>query len=86
LAYAGHGCAATVPTELVATHLHGLDRCSWGCSTAGGAPWRCALKREVNDRCGRFKLRSGATLFVNEFYKDEAVLYESATVRGKMCF
>jgi nucleotidyltransferase/DNA polymerase involved in DNA repair len=44
------------------------------------------LKREVNNRCGRFALRSGATLFVNEFYRDEAYGYEVCDVRGKMCF
>ena len=44
------------------------------------------LKREVNARCGRFALRSGATLFVNEFYKDEAYSYEVCDVRGKLCF
>src|SRR6185437_14051231 len=26
------------------------------------------LKREVNERYGRFRLRSGATLFANDFY------------------
>ena len=44
------------------------------------------LKREVNQRVGRFTLRSGATLFVNEFYRDEAYGYEVCDVRGKMCF
>jgi hypothetical protein len=52
----------------------------------GKAAALARLKREVNARHGRFALRSGSTLFVNEFYKDEAHGYEVCDVRGKMCF
>jgi DNA polymerase V len=50
-------------------------------------PGRLArVKREVNERFGRFKLRSGATLFANDFYKDPANEYDVCDVRGKFCF
>ncbi len=44
------------------------------------------LKREVNGRCGRFILRSGATLPLADIYRDEAQSYDICDVRGKMCF
>jgi nucleotidyltransferase/DNA polymerase involved in DNA repair len=44
------------------------------------------LKREVNSRIGRFALRSGATLFVNELYQDEASGYDICDICGKICF
>jgi hypothetical protein len=53
---------------------------------AGRAEALARLKREVNERLGRFALRSGATLFLREVYKDEAYGYEVCDVRGKMCF
>jgi nucleotidyltransferase/DNA polymerase involved in DNA repair len=74
--------------HLVATNLQ------WPGAVQGGlfeppparAEALARLKREVNARHGRFALRSGATLFVNEFYKDEAHGYEICDIRGKMCF
>jgi DNA polymerase V len=44
------------------------------------------VKREVNERFGRFTLRSGATLFANGFYDDPANTYDICDVRGKYCF
>lgn len=44
------------------------------------------VKREVNEKCGRFALRSAATLFLGELYKDSAWGYEICDVRDKMCF
>jgi DNA polymerase V len=44
------------------------------------------LKREVNARVGRFALRSGATLYLPEVYRDEAQNYDICDVRGKLCF
>jgi len=43
-------------------------------------------KRAINDRFGRWKLRSGATLFANGFYDDPANEYDICDVRGKFCF
>jgi nucleotidyltransferase/DNA polymerase involved in DNA repair len=45
-----------------------------------------AVKREVNDRLGRFTLRSGATLPLYDVYRDEAQSYDVCDVRGKICF
>jgi nucleotidyltransferase/DNA polymerase involved in DNA repair len=44
------------------------------------------LKREVNERHGRFILRSGATLPLPAIYRDPANQYDICDVRGKMCF
>ena len=43
-------------------------------------------KRSINEEFGRFRLRSGATLFANEFYADGANDYDICDVRGKFCF
>ena len=44
------------------------------------------VKREVNQRHGRFMLRSAATLPLASIYKDTANGYDICDVRGKMCF
>lgn len=44
------------------------------------------LKRDVNDRHGRFALRSAATLSLNAIYRDAANSYDICDVRGKICF
>jgi DNA polymerase V len=44
------------------------------------------VKRTINERFGRFRLRSGATLFANEFYQDAANEYDICDIRGKFCF
>lgn len=43
-------------------------------------------KAAVNDRHGRFKVRSGATLFLPAVYKDPANGFDICDVRGKVCF
>jgi nucleotidyltransferase/DNA polymerase involved in DNA repair len=43
-------------------------------------------KRKVNDRIGRFAVRSAQTLFLNDVYCDDANNYESCDVQGKMVF
>jgi DNA polymerase V len=45
-----------------------------------------ALKRVVNDRHGRFALRSAATLPLGPIYADRANGYDICDVHGKMCF
>ncbi|QDU82799.1 DNA polymerase IV [Polystyrenella longa] len=44
------------------------------------------LKEAVNTKLGRFVIRSGDTLEVNDLYGDEANNYEICDVSGKMCF
>ena len=44
------------------------------------------VKREINASYGRWKLRSGATLFANDFYQDSANEYDVCDIRGKFCF
>jgi len=75
-------------TNLVATQLRWPGAVQQGLfePPPGRAEALAKLKREVNARHGRFALRSGSTLFVNEFYKDEASGYEVCDVRGKICF
>lgn len=44
------------------------------------------LKRQVNNRVGRFAVRSGATLPLKEIYRDQSSEYEICDVHGKICF
>jgi nucleotidyltransferase/DNA polymerase involved in DNA repair len=44
------------------------------------------VKRAINERLGRFALRSGATLPLADVYRDEAQSYDVCDVRGKLCF
>ena len=44
------------------------------------------VKRLVNQKIGRFRLRSGATLPLFELYHDEASDYEICDIEGKTCF
>jgi DNA polymerase V len=80
---------------LVATHMHVVASelvrpAGWARSLFDAddprADTLARLKREVNDRFGRFKLRSGATLYANDFYRDKANEYDICDVRGKFCF
>jgi DNA polymerase V len=52
----------------------------------GRAETLARLKRDVNERYGRFRLRSGATLFANDFYADEANEYDVCDIHDKFCF
>lgn len=44
------------------------------------------LKKQINDKLGRFVVRSGATLHLPELYQDASHDYEICDVQGKMCF
>ena len=44
------------------------------------------VKRLVNEKLGRFMVRSGTTLHLPETYRDEANEYDICDVRGKVCF
>jgi nucleotidyltransferase/DNA polymerase involved in DNA repair len=44
------------------------------------------VKRRINDRVGRFTLRSGATLSLNDLYADETCSYDICDIYGKTCF
>jgi DNA polymerase V len=83
-----------VPGELATyMHLFGYDLRHAG-ETQGGlfeppAPRAAALatvKRQINERFGRFILRSGATLPLQDVYTDDANNYESCDIQGKMVF
>jgi len=43
-------------------------------------------KREINEELGRFKVRSAATLYANDFYRDPANEHDVCDIRGKFCF
>jgi DNA polymerase V len=45
-----------------------------------------ALKHEINEELGRWAVRSGVTLFANDFYADPANGYDVCDIRGKFCF
>ena len=44
------------------------------------------VKERINDRHGRFSLRSAATLYLPAIYRDVANAYDICDVRGKICF
>ena len=44
------------------------------------------LKREANEKIGRFALRSGATLPLQQVYDDQVNGYDICDIRGKICF
>jgi DNA polymerase V len=44
------------------------------------------VKREINDKLGRFAARSGATLPLSDVYQDQAQNYDICDIRGKLCF
>ena len=78
----------------IATHMHVVA------SDLRRTPWQQSLfdppnrkldevakvKREINERYGRWKLRSGSTLFANVWYDDPANEHEVCDIRGKFCF
>jgi len=45
-----------------------------------------SLKKSINDKSGRFAIRSGATLPLQHVYDDRANAYDICDVRGKTCF
>lgn len=55
-------------------------------SRAGRAEAVADLKRRVNERFGRFVLRSGATLPLHAIYQDRANGFDICDIRGKSCF
>ena len=44
------------------------------------------VKRQINERVGRFTLRSGATLPLKDLYADETSSYDICDIYGKTCF
>jgi hypothetical protein len=44
------------------------------------------VKRRINERIGRFTLRSGATLPLKDLYADETSSYDICDIYGKTCF
>ena len=45
-----------------------------------------AAKAAINARYGRFKVRSGTTLYLPKVYRDPANDFDICDVRGKVCF
>jgi DNA polymerase V len=78
----------------IATHMHVIA------SNLRYGPWQQSLfeppdakfdavarvKREINELFGRWKIRSGSTLFANDWYEDPANEHEVCDIRGKFCF
>jgi nucleotidyltransferase/DNA polymerase involved in DNA repair len=74
--------------HLIATELKGRGFVQLGLfePPAIRAEHVAQVKRTVNTRVGRFALRSGVTLFLNDIYQDQASSYDICDVRGKTCF
>ncbi|MCH8221165.1 MAG: hypothetical protein IIA76_07485 [Proteobacteria bacterium] len=45
-----------------------------------------AVKRLINEKVGRFAVRSGDTLHLPDIYEDTTTRYDICDVHGKMCF
>jgi nucleotidyltransferase/DNA polymerase involved in DNA repair len=76
-------------THVIATHLQYRSRCvqrGLFDPPAERAEAVALVKREINARCGRFAVRSGATLYLTEVYRDKAQSYDICDVHGKTCF
>ena len=43
-------------------------------------------KAAINEKVGRFAVRSGATLFLPEMYRDRSHEFDVCDIRGKICF
>jgi DNA polymerase V len=88
------GLQAVFRPRRIATHMHviasNLRRAPWQHSLFDAADPRldaiARVKREINERYGRWKIRSGATLFANKWYNDPSNEFEICDVRGKFCF
>jgi len=78
----------------IATHMHviasDLRRGPWQQSLFDPPDTRldavAKVKQDVNRRYGRWKLRSGATLWANDFYHDRSNEFEICDIHGKFCF
>lgn len=75
----------------VVTHMHLIaDELQYSGthqrSLFASAPRIDAIKRMVNEKLGRFTVRSAETLAIDELYRDEAHNYEICDVQGKTCF
>jgi len=91
---AKRGLKRAYRTGKIATHMHVIA------SELKRGPWQGSLfdppdprldalaktKREINRMHGRWKLRSGATLWANEFYHDRSNEFEICDIHGKFCF
>lgn len=44
------------------------------------------VKQRINEKLGRFSVRSGETLHLPDIYEDETNQYDICDVRGKICF
>ena len=76
--------------HLLAEDLHdrnrGVQLSLFANIEAPGVERAAEIKRSINDRLGRFVVRSGETLPLKEIYADEANDFDICDVRGKICF
>jgi nucleotidyltransferase/DNA polymerase involved in DNA repair len=75
----------------VVSHIHlladKLERAGRRQLTFADRPQRIdAIKALVNDKLGRWSVRSGETLPIGELYSDPAHAYEICDIQGKTCF
>ena len=80
--------ATACKMEIVAAKLTPRSMCQMGLfDGVGDRDERVStLKREVNERHGRFVLRSAATLPLVGAYGDASNGHDICDLRGKMCF
>ncbi len=73
--------------HVIAERLQTKDRAQRGFFDRDDSrPSMTTLMRKVNAKCGRFAVRSGATLPIADIYTDEASSYDICDIHGKTCF
>ena len=79
---------AATRMQVLAQRLSHRERVQRGLFEPSGdrAEALARLKRAINERHGRFMVRSGITLPLASIYKDPANSYDICDIRGKMCF
>ncbi len=78
-----------VRMQVLATHLRGSGLIQRSLFDAGPSEQQerlAQVKRRINQRLGRFTLRSGATLPLKAMYRDWEAGYDICDVHGKICF
>lgn len=63
-----------------------VQRSLWPNTEAPAVQSVAVVKREINEKLGRFLVRSGDTLDLKDIYDDEAQDFDICDIRGKICF
>ena len=87
------GCLAAAPQEHLVSHMHIIaenlvwrDRIQKSLFFEDAQSPLDQIKRNINQKLGRFAIRSAETLPLHEIYHDTTHNYDICDISGKMCF